>query len=255
MKFLISLCLILIPSIPLVATPAAAAEPDANRQLTERLMRESDRARGGVKDGLTWTTKVTSVEDGEETIREFTVKAKGDNAFVEAIAPARSKGEVYIFNDRNMWFFKPSLKKPVSISPRQKLTGQASNGDIASTQYARDYSASLERTDTVNNQKAHVLLLKAKAPNLTYDQIRYWVEDKRGLAIKAEFLTLQGQVFKVAEMEYGNQITLGGQKLPFVSKLKISDSKFQQNKSTIEYTSPRAEDHPNSIFNVNNLSR
>jgi outer membrane lipoprotein-sorting protein len=236
-------------------TPLVHAVSSPEAKLTERLLRESDRARGGVNDGLTWKAKVTSTEDNEQTEREFLVKAKGDNAFVEATAPARSKGEVYIFNDRNMWFYKPSLKKPISISPRQKLTGQASNGDIASTQYARDYSASLERDDTVNGQKSHVLLLKAKSPSLTYDQIRYWVEDKRGLAVKAEFLTLQGQILKVALMEYANQISLGGKSLPFVSKLTITDAKFQNNKSVIEYSSPRAEDHPNSIFNVNSLTR
>lgn len=219
------------------------------------LLKASDGARGGIEGGLTWKTKIETTEDGETSDREFIVKAKEHDALVEATAPARTKGEVYLFNDRNMWFFKPSLKKPVSISPRQKLSGQAANGDIASTHYARDYTATLEKTETRGADKIYVLLLKAKSPNLTYDQIRYYINGKTKLAEKAEFLTLQGQTFKVGEMEYKNTITVGGKKTPFVSKMTIVDAKFKDNKSVINYDEPRVENHAASLFNINNLSR
>lgn len=227
----------------------------ARADLAQDLLKASDLGRGGVTDGLTWKAIIETTEDGETSKREFTVKAKGYDAYVESLAPARNKGEVYLFNDRNMWFFKPSLKKPVAISSRQKLTGQAANGDIASTHYARDYAPTLEKTEVVNDEKMHVLLLKAKANNLTYDQIRYWIRDSDKLAIKAEFLTLQGETFKVGSMEYNNSVTLKGRKGPFVSKLTIVDAKFKDNKSVIIYESPKAEDHPSSLFNVNRLSR
>jgi hypothetical protein len=223
--------------------------------LAADLLKASDQGRGGVEEGLTWNLKLETTDEGDSTVREFLVKAKGHDAFVEATAPARNKGEIYLFNDRNMWFFKPSLKKPVAISARQKLTGQAANGDIASTHYARDYTATLERTEVLNGEKMHVLLLKAKANNLTYDQIRYWISDSSKLAKRAEFLTLEGKPFKLGEMEYGNTIVLKGKKIPFVSKLTIVDAKFKENLSVITYDSPKIEDHSTSLFNVNRLSR
>lgn len=221
----------------------------------EDLLRASDQNRGGVKDGLTWNLRLETTDDGESSVREFLVKAKGNDAYVEVTSPARNKNEVYLFNDRNMWFFKPSLKKPVAISARQKLTGQAANGDIASTNYARDYKATLEKTETINGEKMNVLLLKANAENLTYDQIRYWISDSTKLAMKAEFLTLQGKPFKLGQMEYRNLVTLAGKKTPFVSKLTIVDAKFPENKSVITYAAPKLEDHPTTLFNVNRLSR
>jgi hypothetical protein len=208
-----------------------------------------------VKQGLVWNIKIETHEEGEESIREFVVMAKDHNALVEASAPARNKGEIYLFNDRMMWFFKPGLKKPVGISSRQKLTGQTANGDIASTHYARDYVATLEKEETVNGEKMYVLMLKANAQNLTYDKIRYWVSEKDHLAKKAEFLTLQGQTFKVGEFEYKNSITLEGKKYPFVSALKIKDAKFPENRSTIQYEAPQIQELNDSIFNVNRLSR
>lgn len=227
----------------------------AHADIAEDLLKASDRNRGGIKNGLSWRLRLETFEDGDKSVREFIVKAKGDDAYVEVTSPARNKSEVFIFNDRNMWFFKPSLKKPVAISARQKLTGQAANGDIASTNYARDYKATLEKTEVLKGQKMHVLLLKAKADNLTYDQIRYWISDSSKLAEKAEYLTLEGKPFKVGEMEYKNTITLNGKKIPFVSKLTISDAKFKENKSVITYGAPKLENHPASLFNVNRLSR
>jgi hypothetical protein len=100
-----------------------------------------------------------------------------------------------------------------------------------------------------------VLLLKAKAENLTYDQIRYWISDSKKLAMKAEFLTLEGKPFKLGKMEYKNTVSIGGKKTPFVSKLTIVDAKFAENKSVITYAAPKLEDHPRTLFNVNRLSR
>jgi outer membrane lipoprotein-sorting protein len=227
----------------------------ARADLANDLLKASDQGRGGITEGVSWKIKIETTEEGDTNVREFAVKAKGNDAFVEATSPARNKGEIFLFNDRNMWFYKPSLKKPVAISSRQKLTGQAANGDIASTHYARDYAATLEKTETVGGEKMHVLLLKAKADNLTYDQIRYWVSDKTKLARKAEFLTLQGQPFKIGEMEYGNTLDLKGKKIPFVSKFTIVDAKFKNNRSVLQYEAPKVEDHPASLFNVNRLSR
>ena len=58
-----------------------------------------------------------------------------------------------LFNDRTIWFIKPGLRKPVSISARQRLVGDAANGDIATTNYARDYDgATLATTRSAEGQ-------------------------------------------------------------------------------------------------------
>jgi len=221
----------------------------------DELLKFSDRARGGLKDGVVWDAKIITEEDGDSSERTFTIKAKGNDANVEALTPARNKGEVFLFNDRNMWFFKPSLRKPVSISARQKLSGQAANGDIASTNYSRDYDATAAGSEKVNGEDATVLMLKAKSSQVTYDQIKYWISKKTKLALKAEFMTLQGTPFKVAVFEYKNKMTAEGKTFDFISKMTITDAKFPKNRSIIEYTKPKAESLPASLFNVNNLSR
>ncbi len=224
-------------------------------QSAEQLLKASDRARGGVDKGLTWISEVDTVEKGVKSIRKFKVRAMGVDANVEALEPSRNRGEIFLFNDRAMWFFKPSLKKPVTISPRQKLSGQAANGDIASTNYYRDYTPTLEKVEVIKGKKHSVLLLKAKNKSVTYDQIRYWIDNASMLATKADFLTLQGKVFKTATMEYRNKLKIDGKSLPFVSKLTIHDAKTKGNVSIIKYTSPEVESHSPQIFKVSSLKR
>ena len=227
----------------------------SSADLATDLLSASDQGRGGLTEGIEWEATIDTIENGNLTSRDFLIKAKKHDAYVEALKPAKNKGEVFLFNDRQMWFYKPTLKKPVSISARQKLTGQAANGDIASTHYARDYNATLEKTEEIGGVKHHVLLLKAKGKNLTYDQIRYWISDKTKLATKAEFLTLQGKPFKYGTLEYKNTLIVGGKTIAFVSQLQIVDARFPKNVSIIKYARPRIVDHAHAIFNVNNLTR
>lgn len=219
----------------------------------EELLKESDKARGGVEDGLSWTSELKTRENGETTVRKFIVKTKGVDALVEATEPLRTKGEIYVFNDRNMWFVKPDLKKPVSISPKAKLTGLASNGDIASTWYARDYTATLEKKENIKGQPHYVLFLKAKNSATTYDQIRYWINEKTKLATQADFLSLQGEVLKTAKFRYENKIVVGGKQIPFVSEMYIQDKSREDYKSILKYTNLKISKYKTGEFNINNI--
>ncbi len=230
------------------ADPAPAAEPPA-----EVLLASADRARGGVKDGITWSVEVVAHEE-ERSERTFLVRARGNDAHVLSLSPPRTKGEVMLFNDRTIWFVKPGLRKPVSISARQRLQGLAANGDLASTNYARDYKGVVVGVDTIDGAKAWRLELEARGDNVTYDRIRYWVAQERRLGVKAEFLTRDGKVFKTARFAYVNRVTIDGVGFDFISKMTIQDA-ASEDWTEISYGAPRFEAHAASIFNVNNVVR
>jgi hypothetical protein len=228
----------------------------AQQPTAEFLLKESDRARGTIAEGVKWESDVTTIDsEGEKKVR-YHVRVKGVDALAEAVAPARSKGETLLFNDRSLWFFRPGLKKPLAISPRQKLMGQAANGDIASTNYYRDYEGKLVGEDTVDGQPCYKLELKAKAKNVTYDGIRYWITKDSHWGVKAEFLTLSGDTFKVAKMEYKNKIKDESKKeLTFISRMTITDALNPKNQTMIAYDGISLENLPDKIFNINNISR
>ncbi len=221
----------------------------------EALLEASDRARGGLEHGVTWTVSVESTEEGTVTRSTHLVRARGVDALVEALSPPRRKGELMLFNDRNIWFVKPGLRRPIAISARQRMQGQAANGDIASTNYARDYAGNIVGDDVVGTEPAWRLELKARAKNVTYDKIRYWISKKRKLGLKAEFLTVGGDVFKTATFEYGNRVRIGAEDLQFVSRMTIRDAMGAGDVTVLDFRSPRAETHAPSVFNVNNVVR
>lgn len=241
--------LVSLASLVVAAPPPGA--PDATA-----LLRDSDRARGGLENGISWTLAIESTEDGETTRRSMEVRARSPDALCETRAPARHKGEVYLFNDRAIWFMKPGLRRPIAISPRQRLQGEASNGDVTATNYVRDYQGTIVGQDTIDGQPTWVVELVAKANDVTYDRIRYWILKKEHLGVKAEFLTVAGEVFKTASLKYGNRVKLPqGKEIDFVSVMTIKDAMGAGGATTLTYSEPRAETHAPSMFNVNNLLR
>lgn len=221
----------------------------------EVLLKTSDRSRGGLSEGLVWDLKIISTSQDQNSEFTYQVKAKESFALAKCLAPARSKDEMYLFLDKNLWVHRPGLKKPMSLSVKQKLIGQAANGDIATTNYFRDYTPKIVGEEMIAGVKTWKLNLKAKTNDVTYDQINYWISQDKMLGIQAEYLTLQNEVFKKATFEYKNQISKGGKDIPFVSKLTIVDAKDSKLKSELIYSQPKVESLEDSIFNVNKLGK
>ncbi len=230
-------------------------QPLNAHQSPSEMLQISDRSRGGLSQGVVWKLNLISKDAGTENQFEYEVKVKNSQAIAKCLAPARSKNEVYLFLDRNLWMYRPGLRKALSLSTRQKLSGQAANGDIANTNYARDYSATLLGEEVIDKKRTFKLKLKAKSDDLTYDQIIYWISQDKLLAVKADFLSVDGQVFKSAVFNYENSIQVEGKSLPFVSRMLITDAKNPKLVSELNYSQIKIENLSDSEFNVNNLSK
>ena len=225
---------------------AAQAAPDA-----KEILQQADMARGGGLPGLMWNVELNAKDDEGEQKRSMTVKADASNSLVEFLAPEKVKGQQMVMLGRNMWFVRPGLSKPVPMSPRQRLIGMASNGDVASTNYSGDYNAKLLKEEAANDEDCYLLELNAANKGVTYDKILYWVSKKRGVGVKAEFYTLSGKLFKFAEFEYGNDIRHEGKKIPFVSKMTIHDAIDKSKVTTLAYSAIKVVRIDPAIFNLN----
>lgn len=216
-----------------VLTGRAWAAPTA-----AELLASADRSRGAVEGGMKWKLEMTTREDGIEHQEGYLVQVRGEDARAEAFFPARAKGEVLLFNSRALWIYRPGMRQPLSVSPKQRLSGQASNGDIASTRYAKDYTAVLAGEDTVAGGAAYRLELTARSADATYSKIRYWVAKDSGLGVRAEFLSASGKAIKTADFEYAHTVDVGGKRFPFVSQVLIQDAQFAENWTRLRYGKP-----------------
>ena len=227
---------------------SAFATPDAHS-----ILKDSDQARGGGLPGIVWEIKVVS-RDGDRTDepQRLLVKAVDDSSVAETQEPARFKGSKILQVERNMWLTRPGLSKPIPISPRQRMSGQASNGDIAATNYAGDYDAKLSATETLDGEACYVLDLNAKQKRATYDRIRYWVSVKRLVGVKAEFYSLSGKLLKTARFEYNNSIEHEGRRVPFVSKMTIHDALIDA-ETTMEFGTVKVKKIAASEFDLGQM--
>jgi hypothetical protein len=224
------------------------AAPDANA-----ILKASDQARGGGLPGIVWDIKLLS-RDGEKTDepQRILVKAVDESSVAETQEPARFKGSKILQVDRNMWLTKPGLSKPIPISPRQRMSGQASNGDIAATNYAKDYEAVTGATEKLDGEDCYVLDLTAKHKRATYDKIRYWVSVERMVGVKAEFYSVSGKLLKTARFEYNNSIEHQGKRIPFVSKMTIRDALIDA-ETTMEFGTVKVKKIAASEFDLGQL--
>jgi hypothetical protein len=219
-----------------------------------RIIAQSDRSRGNL-DGIVWTAVIISREEGKTQERSLLIKNRGLNTVAEFTAPAKVKGNMLIMLDRNMWFVKPGLRKPVAISPRQKLMGGMANGDIASTNYAGDYDAAAAGEEAVDGEPCYVFDLAANNKKTTYDHIRYWISKQRLLGVKAEFFTVAGKRFKTATMKYNNLLRTKAGDLPFISRMTIYDEVIKDNVTTMDYREPDIQPFSDAVFNLNLILR
>ena len=198
----------------------AIAAPDA-----QAILKQADHARGGNLPGIVWEIRLIS-RDSERTAEEqrLQVHAVDEASVAEVMEPSRSKGVKLLQVQHNMWLAGPRLSKPIPISPRQRMSGQAANGDIAATNYAADYTARLVAQEPVDGEMCYVLDLHARHKRTTYDRIRYWVSVARVVGVKAEFYSLSGKLLKTAHFTYSNRIQFAGKSIPFVSRMVIKDA-------------------------------
>ena len=232
----------------LIFSANVQAAPDAHT-----LLQHSDHARGGGLPGIVWDMRMQS-RDGAKVAEDqlLQVRATDDASVAEVLEPVRFKGTKLLQVERNMWLTKPGLSKPVPVSPRQRMSGQASNGDIAATNYAGDYDAKMYGTETLDGDACFVLDLTAKHKRTTYDRIRYWVSAKNEVGIKAEFYSLSGKLLKTARFEYNATIDYAGKRIPFISKMTIRDALVDA-ETTMEFGTVKVKKIPASDFDLGQM--
>lgn len=219
----------------------------------QEILRQADRARGNL-EGVIWPLSIESKEEREREERHLEVQARGYDFLAVMSDPPKVRGHKLMMVNHNMWFAKPGLSKPVPVSPRQKLVGGASYGDIAATNYAEDYEVIGVSEDMVHGEPCYVFDLKAVHKKVTYDRIKYWVSRERLVGLRAEYYTLSEKKFKEAEFEYTHKLeNPDGSAQPFISSMHIVETLTSQNVTTLHFGAPRLESIPASVFNVNTL--
>lgn len=170
--------------------------------------------------------------------------------------PARDAGKLMLKSGNDMWFYDPTNKASVRLSPQQRLLGQASNGDVTTVNLARDYKATLVGDEDVldgerKTRKAHKLALLADAPDVTYASIEMWVDTENDRPIKARFFAESSRLLKtVYYRRY--QLQLGTER---PTESVIIDGLNPQSVTIMRFTDYKSRNLPDSWFQRDALPR
>lgn len=183
--------------------PAAAApDPQAMLVASDAIRNPAQPFRVTVT--LTEFDKGQQVDSTTLTSYARTLESGGQFAsLVRFVEPARDAGKLMLKNGKDLWFYDPGTKSSVRISPQQRLMGEASNGDVITISFARDYKATHGAEETITDgerkeRKSHKLLLTAATDDATYASIELWVDADNRRPIKARFLADSGRLLKTA---------------------------------------------------------
>jgi hypothetical protein len=175
----------------------------------QRILAASDSIRNPSRSfGLT-TTLVEYHNSRETDSNSLQIYAKADahggqyRNLIRFVAPARDANKLMLKNGNDLWFYDPSSQASIRISPRQRLLGQAANGDVVTVNLAMDYRAVSTGEEDIQDgdqvlRHCHRLALTAVSTEVTYDRIEIWIDAGNNRPTKAKFYADSGQLLKTA---------------------------------------------------------
>ena len=235
----------------LLAGAAGAAAATISNIDAQALLKQSDMERNG-SESYVVRVKIRNYEAGKTDEEHlYGVSQKGlDKTHVEFLSP-REKGRFLLMLGDDMWIYLPDTSRPVRITPLERLTGDASNGDIARTNYAYDYDAVYLRTEEAVGVPCYVLELNAKRKGSTYHRIVYWVRVSDARPVKADFFLTSGKHIKSATFdEYRED---GGRTR--LVRMTIYDQIRKNSHSVLDYSSYEAKELPDKLFHQGRVDR
>lgn len=186
---------------------------------------------------------VDSTDDGHNAY-EIMIGGK-DHSIIKTLKPEREVGKNFLMVQENMWAYIPNIGRSVRVSLNQKLSGQASNGDISRMRWQGDYKSRIES----ENSSSWVLFLEANKKGLTYEKIRVWISKANFRPVKAEYLTATEKVLKYVNFSGYRQIA--GAIRP--TEITIVNAHDKSKKSVLRIQKMWKMDIPESYFAENNL--
>jgi outer membrane lipoprotein-sorting protein len=138
-----------------------------------------------------------TVKDARTTQRWRVSARENGDARLDGLS-AKEKGRAVLMLGDQMWLLLPGSKRPLKVTPQQRMMGSAAGGDVARTRFRKDYAVQALSEELLDDRPCWRLDLSARTPGLSARTVRLWVAKERLLPLKAEFLLASGKVAHTA---------------------------------------------------------
>ena len=239
------------------------AESAQQRLTAYEILQRSDKIRN---PDTPFTTQITLVEyskakEVDKLILKVHSKRHANKngqyrSLVKFLKPKRDAGKKMLQNGNEIWFYDPAAKNSVRMSAQQRLMGQASNGDVMTSNFALDYQVELLGEEAIKDATkksriAYRLYMTAKTTDITYAFVDLWVEKNSYHPVKAKFYSSSKRLMKI--VYYSNFQEQLGCVRP--TKMLIIDGVNTNKVTLMQMSNYRAVNIPDAWFQRSYLPR
>ena len=159
--------------------------------------------------------------------------------------PEVNKGQGYLREDDNVWFYDPTSRKFSHSSVKENLqNSEAKNSDFTANSMAEDYAIQKVTEGMVGKYPVWILDLKAKTNEVSYDRLLLYIRKDKTMTLKEEAYSVNGRLMRTTL--YPKYLTLEGKLLP--SQILIVDEINKGEKSQITMAEQSVEKLPDKVF-------
>lgn len=236
---------------PVAAQQAPASPPAAKAaaatKTAEEVLAQADRGQNGFNSFVVNVRITNYVRDKVDKVTHYEVSIKGGNRSLVKFLEPEDRGKFLLTVDEFMWIYLRSASRPVRVTPLQRLSGNASNGDVAQTSLTENYQPVAMTEELLDGKPVYVMDLVARRKSATYQGTRYWIAKDTLLPLKAEYKLSSGKPSKRAIFAEYQQVD-GRQVL---RRQEIYDLLRNEEKSVLEYSNYARKELPDKLFNKN----
>lgn len=235
------------------ALPATApAAPDA-----VALLERADGYRNFRGKPFAFDLGLTSIEPGESE-RSFRLRAEildPHTSLVSYIGPATERGKALLWRDADRLAARRRVEPQIAAVHQQRLLGEASNGDVASTDFSGDYTPVWLASESVDGVACQKLELTAKPGTLaTYQKLHLWLRSDDARPVKADFFAPSGKLLKTAYYRRYEPVAAAGGK-PQLTEIEIVSAAGEDKRTLMRYENFSLAPLAPERFSLGNLGK
>jgi len=230
------------------AIPASVSAQTLTQAGAEKILMELDEL--GNFPGKDYTSLFTIVSEkpGEKQsvsqVRVFRRDTKKQFTIL-VMLPEVNKGQGYLREDDNVWFYDPTSRKFSHSSIKENLQNtEAKNSDFTVSSLLDDYTIQKISEGSIGKYPVWILDLKARTNEVSYERVLLYVRKDKTMTLKREDYSVNGRLMRTTL--YPKYVSLEDKLLP--SQILIVDEINKGERSQITMAEQSVEKLPDKVF-------
>lgn len=227
----------------LLSAALAAEGPDA-----ATLLRNADLPRQSFLHSSMKVRARIDQPDNDPQTGEFDLLIGTEDEQLVVFRDRRNKGRKFLIRGNQTWLIVPGSKKPIAVTPAQRLMGATSYSDLARVRLSSDYQGTVRPGVEPCSEPArpcYVVDITATSISAPYASGTLWIDTSEGLLRRAVYALASGKAVKEIFYRYRDYAGRTEPASMTLIDLLLPD---KTGKTTLEFLEHKPAKHPPATF-------